>query len=75
MAKMSPEAAVRLHTVMCGGRGRGLRMRKVYWVVLPWVWMVPDVSFYYEASGSGFITESRTKVEVSSSRKIYFIKE
>ena len=50
-------------------------MRKVYWVVLPWVWMVPDVSFYYEASSSGFMTESSTKVEVSSSRKIYFIKE
>lgn len=66
---------VRVRTVFGDDRGRVLRMRKVYWVVLPWVWMVPELSFYYEASSSGFMTQSKDTFEVSSSRKIFFTKE
>lgn len=44
------------------------KVRRSYWIVLPWVWMVPDVSFYYEKTVSQGGQDLKARVEINALR-------
>lgn len=49
------------------------KVRGAYWIVLPWVWMVPDVSFYYEKTVSQGGQDLKARVEINSPRSNFKI--